>query len=52
MVLVESLINIAGEDAQIYYENGRDGESDLTHINAQLKRIGSQRDEEICLIIT
>lgn len=52
LVLVESLINLAGGDARIFRNNGQDGKDDFTEVYAKLERIGDQRDEEIVLMIT
>ena len=51
LVLIESLIELEGEDAKVMYNNGQDGFDEFVDIHAGLQRIGDQREEQIVLVI-
>ncbi len=48
--MLETAEQLGNSDLNMYYENGRDGHSDLTPVKAELSRDTNQHDPHVYLV--
>lgn len=50
LVLVESLIELEGEDAKVVYDDGRDGFESFIDVHAGLRKIGDKKEIHLVIV--
>ena len=50
MIMLETAKQLGNSDLSMFFENGRDGHSDLTPVKAELSRDTNQHDPHVYLV--